>query len=844
MWFCFSEEARTGPPDLTTLVFNTTLQHNYQGVQTKHYNSPTNKRLEIFHRFSLETIRMERITIRNSRREAMYMPSITKFNDDYIPTYEDMTVPERVATIRYNITLGVLLENEVGILAEHNHVDFANNVWQWSIEHTNVERTRSRGLEIEVPRVNDANQRMKHSVTIIETKFRDNADFICAVKGYYADVKIENNQFDGNRCLLGLITISGMEKNISLVSNRISNNVGRYMLDINVLSHSEYSQPVSGIMRLNDIRNNRYEGLDPPGFGNSPKTFAVAFRGVQSMTANKNLFSNPDMEYELVAGITALSLRRPVDVKRNFWGRTDYAGILERIFDFDDWNNYAIADFFPYLTRPDFDSDIASGDPVKPPLDTSRLGGRVLENQILAYKPTPYIVERDLTIMPEATLTISAGTELQFRPNVGILVLGRLIARGVEYNRIRMRPLQLDSSLIPGKRKKRAVSSTIRLLGDGTLFKDAGFLEMHNASTKTWNIMCDNQFNEKSAEVVCRQLGKETVNVRVRFTHLYDFYVYGEPQYFLKEFWFESYFCRGDETDLKQCTTRYNYNMQQCIRAANYTFIVCGDRNLDPGMEYWGNVRFAPKSYQEQPLEDDIGRQESVLQYVDIEGAGMLHGEKVGAIQTTYVTPEFSNLNITHCAENGIDVIAPRSILKMERVNVSKNLGFGFNFLILNGESSERDSSFLMLGASTIPYHVYGLVEICRMEKEIELNTRMILYYKYGPDTRDCVKIIRSGSSRSRIGLRFLQINMFHEDFSRNMVEIFDGNGVTEIMANTSSSNIGKLFQSTGDTLTVHLHASVSHGSYGFIAEVVQVPLTGLTYPGMAVVCWVMSWMS
>ena len=654
-------------------------------MQTKHYNSPTNKRLEIFHRFFLETIQLDQVAIRNSRREAIYMPSVTKFNDDYIPTYEDMTEPERVATIRYNITLGALLENEVGILAEHNHVDFANNVWQWSINHTNIERTQRGGIEIEVPRVNDADERMKHSVTIIETTFRDNTDFACAVKGYYTDVRIENNKFEGNRCLLGLITISGMEKNISLVSNRIINNVGRYMLDINVLSHSEYSQPVNGIMQLNDIHDNRYEGLDPPGFGNSPKTFAVAFRGVQSMTANRNLFSNPDLEYELVVGVTALSLRRPVNVKTNYWGRTDYAGILERIFDFDDWNNYAIAEFFPYLTRQDFDSDVSVGDPVEPPLDTSRLGGRVLQNQILAYKPTPYIVERDLTIMPEATLTISAGTELQFHPNVGILVLGRLIARGVEYNRIRLRPLQPGSSLPAGRRKKRAVSSTIRLLGDGTLFKDAGFLEMHNASTKTWNIMCDNQFNEKSAEVVCRQLGKETINVRVRFTHLYDFYIYGEPQYFLKEFWYESYFCRGDETDLKQCTTRYNYNMQQCIRGANYTFIQCGERNLDPGVEYWGNVRFAPKSYQEQPLEDDIGRQESIMQYVDIEGAGMLHGEKVGAIQTTYVTPEFDNLNVTHCAENGIDVIAPRGILKMEHLNVSNNLGFGFNFLILNG---------------------------------------------------------------------------------------------------------------------------------------------------------------
>ena len=46
-------------------------------------------------------------------------------------------------------------------------------------------------------------------------------------------------------------------------------------------------------------------------------------------------------------------------------------------------------------------------------------------------------------------------------------------------------------------------------------------------------------------------------------------------------------------------------------------------------LRYWGNLRFAKKSFEEQPLEADIGRDRSVLSYVDIEGAGMLHGEKV-----------------------------------------------------------------------------------------------------------------------------------------------------------------------------------------------------------------------
>lgn len=833
-----SQIASSGLPELTTKVDNTTFVHNYQGIQTKHYNSPTNKRLEIFHRFKLETIRFDRVNVLQSKREAVHMPSVTKFTEDYIPTYEDMTVPERVATIRYLISLSRFADNEYGILAEHNHVDFANNVWQWKITDSLMDRTRRGGLEIEVPRVNDASERKKHSITILETRFRDNANFACTVAGYYADVSVEGNLFENNHCLLGLLTISGMEKNLSMINNRIHNNVGRHMVEINVLSHAEYSDSVMGIMRLNDIQNNRYEGLDPPGFGNSPKTYAVAFGGVQNMVANRNLFNNPQMGYELVAGITALSLMNPVNVKENYWGRTDYGGILTRIFDFDDWNNYALADFFPYLTRADVTSDISGGEPVKPPLNTNELGGRVLEDQLLPNKGRPYIVESDLTVMPDVTLTIAPGVEFQFRPNVGILVLGRLLARGLEYTRIKMRPIQpTNLGPLESGRKKRAASPTVRLHGDGTLFQNAGFLELFNSSTKSWNIMCDSQFNEKSAEVVCRQLGKETINVRVRFTHLYDFYIYGEPQYFLKEFWFESYYCRGDETELTHCITRYNYNMQQCIKAANYTFIVCGDRNLEQGQEYWGNIRFAGKTFQEQALEDDIGRKESILQYVDIEGAGFLHGEKVGAVQTTYVTPEMSFLNITKCAHNGFDIIAPRSVLDMTRVNVADNLGYGYNFLILNGESRTTDSSFSLLGESTIPYNVYGLVEICRMEKEILLNTRLILYYKYGPNNRDCVKIIHSKSPRVHVGLRFLQINMFHEDFSRNVVEIFDGDQVHpdtllgEIFANTSSTDTQKLFQSTHNTLTVHIHASVSHGSYGFIAEVVTIPLTGLTYP-------------
>lgn len=692
--------------------------------------------------------------IHNSVRHAIYMPSVTKFSEDYIPTYEDMTRPERVAKINYIVLQAQFKDNTAGILAEHNHVDFANNVWQWTLDHITMEGTKGGGVEIELPRVNDETQRELHVVSVVDSYFQNNQDFAFTVAGYYAQLKIDRNSFRNNKCRIGLISVTGMEKNMTLNSNLIRENNCRYLVDIDILSHSEYFTNVGGQINLNDFSNNQYTGQVPSGSAYGPKTFAVAVKGVQLIKANLNMFVNPSLQYELVAGITSILLGSSVNVTLNYWGFTSQPDIRERIFDFDDWNNYAIAEYFPYLTVQDPNSKVSVGAREEIHLDPNHLGGRVERSQILPESNRPFIVQSDLTIMPDITFTIPAGTELQFMPNVGILVLGRLVAKGLPYSRIRFLPVQPSNNPKYTQRRKRdsvnyegyardSTAAGIRLTGDGSLFKDAGFLELYNSSSKTWNMMCDSQFNEKTAEVVCRELGKEVINVKVRFTHLYDYYIYGKPMYFRKEFWYNSYYCRGDETSLKQCITRYNYNLLPCVYAANYTFITCGKRNLDEKLDYWGNIRFALDAYEEQPLEADKGKDMSVLDYVDIVGAGILHGEKVGAIQSTYVTPEFKNINISNCADNGYDIIAPRQNLNLQLQNISGNLGFGINVLVLNGETSVRESSFLPSGPSTIPYSVHGLVDICRLEKEIEVQNRLILFYKYGPYTRDCVKIIR-----------------------------------------------------------------------------------------------------
>jgi len=60
-----------------------------------------------------------------------------------------------------------------------------------------------------------------------------------------------------------------------------------------------------------------------------------------------------------------------------------------------------------------------------------------------------------------------------------------------------------------------------------------------------------------------------------------------------------------------------------------YVFMRCGKRNLPPDYEYWGNIRFATPNFESVSVNPGY----SSLDYVDIYGAGILHGDRVAAVQ-------------------------------------------------------------------------------------------------------------------------------------------------------------------------------------------------------------------
>ena len=73
-------------------------------------------------------------------------------------------------------------------------------------------------------------------------------------------------------------------------------------------------------------------------------------------------------------------------------------------------------------------------------------------------------------------------------------------------------------------------------------------------------------------------------------------------------------------------------------------------------------------------------------------------------------------------------------------------------------------SAFNPVKTVPIPYHNFGLVDICDPQKEIVIEERVLLYYKYDNNPVDCVKIFASIYDVKPIGFRLLQYNLVDSD--------------------------------------------------------------------------------
>ncbi len=348
-----------------------------------------------------------------------------------------------VSEITYMFNRTKFTDNEEGIYQYSKDLRDSNNIYHWVLRENIFEGNQGVGLDVALPYVWHYNENYTHTVHIDSNIFSGNNEFGLHVSGHFARVYIVNNSLSDNICQDGLISLSGMEKEATIFANNIQHNDGIYMVEFNMDSQSEIMGFIEAYFTQNIVQNNRHSSRRSGKDAYHPASYTLAIKGIQKFNVTYNRFGNPRLDYELLSGIKTSRVNNTLNAVSNYWGTADINIIRQRLFDFDDWNSYAVANFLPYLLEDSFQSSQESTYFVRnPDIDFENLGGRLFESVRLFNRGRPYIIKQDLTVMPGVTLTIDPGVELEFYPSVGILVLGTLHAQGNVHQNIIMRPVK------------------------------------------------------------------------------------------------------------------------------------------------------------------------------------------------------------------------------------------------------------------------------------------------------------------------------------------------------------------------------------------------------------------
>lgn len=130
--------------------------------------------------------------------------------------------------------------------------------------------------------------------------------------------------------------------------------------------------------------------------------------------------------------------------------------------------------------------------------------------------------------------------------------------------------------------------------------------------------------------------------------------------------------CSGKEQNLEDCQIRLNGQLvghrHECSWDGQFIFLHCGERNLDDAYDYWGGIRITNSEFEHHLYEhrihnivthETVRRVESVLKFINITGAGILHFEKSYAVQSIMKSPAIVHVNIDRSAYHGINIISP-----------------------------------------------------------------------------------------------------------------------------------------------------------------------------------------
>ena len=522
----------------------------------------------------------------------------------------------------------------------------------------------------------------------------------------YAPSRIVSNVFEMNSVPSGgVVEILRTEPNIVISNNTFVVNKAQNVIFLLVVQNVNFDtvkqafQVTNNTLQLNKPFVERALDLD----------CAVSLYG---SVANKlfefyyNKLNNKEFEAEVCFKFPITSHKSKVNVSKNWWGTEKESYVRDRIVDFDDYYDYPVAKYAPFVLK-EHDFDALSGNKENASLPTKILSGRLYESLTLTVEESPYLVKEDLTILPNVTLTIKPGVEVRISEKRSILVLGTLIANGTKERKVSFKAV--DSVPLGGRIPVRLTDGSFPWYGRLEAFHNKTWMPVCKEAWQNWNI--------KVTAVVCKQLGyKAPIDGRpLNPTAVPLLLVNSNPS------WPFHISCYGNESTIDEC--QLTPASKQCSRQVS---LRCGEKT-------WGGIRFSSKP-ENVPYE-----KKSVLEHVDLLHCGQRQDTIVAGIETLFSVPRMKHVSVKNCTSGGLTIFAPQAILTVSESTFSNTGKIGVSVvqsqkrIILDrvvASHNEHGIVFASPNFQNIPSFISDRIELCAsFNNEIKLEAKALLFY-------------------------------------------------------------------------------------------------------------------
>lgn len=560
---------------------------------------------------------------------------------------------------------------------------------------------------------------------------------------------IASNVFMHNNCSnKGVVEIRRMDNEITISDNVFETNKGLFI----VLLQSVYDMKIGMVKQNLTFVNNSL--IDNTEVSSRSMACEVNISGLaenKTIVIHQNIFHSHSFSKEICVSILASSHKSIMDMTLNYWGYDNEADIRERIFDGDDDHEVVTVSFIPFINN--------NGTVVDHQNKTD-LSGRISSHVRLKSSYSPYTVNSDLIILPQASMTIDPGVEVQFGPGVSMMIIGSLFVRGTVDHPVKF-------SLL--KKTPRQSFKLVRLIGGK--YPWLGRLEvLHN---ETWSAVCLNEsgaWGIDNAKVVCEQLGYQSPSSVSQI-------IPNLPQVSSTRVWPFDLNCFGNETDINKCPTSLH---RHSCNSSYYVTLNCR------GGLPWGNIRFL-REFESTVLPT------SRLEHLKIKHCGQKYGKDIAAIEVIQYVPKMNSVSVINCTAGGLKVLFPERDVYVRKGSFINTGGNGIEIVStewnvtidrVNSINNKHGVTFNEPGENSMQGLSYGQIMLCTPGPRVNFTKGdLFLYFhvphiEYSNPSVICHKVIQAGRYEAlSFKLLVLQKSQFisiYDPFGREIIRSYN----------------------------------------------------------------------